>query len=360
MKISDFIFRYTPHRSSLCDALCRVRIFHAATGTVYALLTDLGERNPGQSVTNSVESLATALVDSGHIPGSARLIEHYEEGSYRQETYDVVTLEGTVPKWQNISRTNAAELIECTEEDISGKTLSDCRLTRQIEQLRIKVDPHVDRPYIESRDVINRRTEIASRRIPMKQLRNVIERGAGERELHALVASDLSLVGELYAQPADEYIVFSELPLDNGRVDFALFSGRSRLDVTLIEIKGADFSLTSQSNYNNLNAKFNEARQQIAGRLGYIYRNYEEFRQQMHRIRRRAERGDKTYSAFLGPISKLEVDPNKDVNIQYVVIGGRTVDDQRESRLRHEFEISFNPQIRLESWDSWARKLRRY
>ncbi|MPQ60052.1 DUF4263 domain-containing protein [Duganella sp. FT27W] len=164
----------------------------------------------------------------------------------------------------------------------------------------------------------------------------------------------------LYAQPADEYIGFSELPLDNGRVDFALFSGRSRLDITLIEIKGADFNLTSQSSYGNINAKFNEARQQIGARLGYIYRHYEEFRQHMHRIRQRAQNGDATHNAFLGPISKLEVDPNKDVNIQYVVIGGRTVDDELESRLRHEFEISFNPRIRLESWDSWSRKLRRY
>jgi hypothetical protein len=79
-----------------------------------------------------------------------------------------------------------------------------------------------------------------------------------------------------------------------------------------------------------------------------------------HRIRDQAERGERIHHAFVGPRGKLLVDPNKDVNVQYVIIGGRTRDDQLESQLRHEFELSFNPQIKLESWDSWVRKLRRF
>ncbi|RZA34477.1 MAG: DUF4263 domain-containing protein [Lysobacteraceae bacterium] len=359
MKISDFIFRYTPYRSAVRDSLCRVRVFHSAgTGTI-ALLTDLGHKNPGQSVANSIESLHRALIDVGHIPSDAKIIEHYEDGSYRGGTYDIVTINNGIPDWKSITQAAAAEFIGCDEAEISCVSLRDERLARQVESLRIRVDPHIDRPWVEPLDVINRRNEILRRRVPVQQLRTLIEKGAGESELHTLIKSDLSLIGEIYAQPDDEYIAFSEFPLNNGRVDFVLFSGRSRLDVTLIEIKGADFNLTVQNGYMNLNAKFNEARQQITSRLGYVYRNYHEFRPLMHKIRQRAENGDLSYSAFPGPISKLGVDPNKDVNVQYVVIGGRTTDDERESRLRHEFEMSFNPRIRLESWDTWIRKLRR-
>jgi len=131
------------------------------------------------------------------------------------------------------------------------------------------------------------------------------------------------------------------------------------MDITLIEIKGAEFYLTTKDSYSNLNAKFNEARQQIARRLGYVFRNYPDLRALAHRIREQAECGEKIHHAFIGPRGKLLVDPDKDVNVHYVVIGGRTRDDQLESKLRHEFEISFNPRIRLESWDTWLRKLRR-
>ena len=79
----------------------------------------------------------------------------------------------------------------------------------------------------------------------MQQLRGLIDNCAGERDLQRLIGSDLSLRGEMYAQPDEEYLAFAEFPIDDGRVDFALFSGRSRMDITLIEIKGAQFYLTT-------------------------------------------------------------------------------------------------------------------
>ncbi len=252
-----------------------------------------------------------------------------------------------------------ASEIECEESEIYRHTADDPRLVRQIEKLRMQVDPHLDRPYQEAREVINRRADILRGRIPLQKLRGLIENGAAEKDLQRLVQSDLSLLGEMYAQPDEEYLAFAEFPLDNGRVDFALFSGRSRMDITLIEIKGAEFYLTTMDSYSNLNAKFNEGRQQITRRLGYVFRNYPAFRSHTHRIREHAEHGEHIYHAFGGPKGKLLVDPDKDVNVHYVVIGGRTRDDHLESKLRHEFEISFNPHIRLESWDTWIRKLRR-
>jgi hypothetical protein len=359
MKISDFIFRYSSHRGQIHDSLCRVRLFYSSEKGKSALLTDIGNKNTGASVTNSIECLRRALIESGHIDENTRLIEHYEEDSYRQRTFDLVTFTNDIPDWQSTTASVAAREIGCGEDETNGRTEHDPRLVRQIEKLRMQIDPHVDRPYQESREVINRRADILRNRIPLLQLRGLVEHGAGEKDLQRLVQSDLSLLGEMYAHPDEEYLAFAEFPLDDGRVDFALFSGRSRMDITLIEIKGAEFYLTTKDSYSNLNAKFNEGRQQITQRLGYVFRNYQVFRSHAHRIREQAERGEQIYRAFIGPKGKLWVDPEKDVNVHYVVIGGRTRDDQLESKLRHEFEISFNPRIRLESWDTWLRKLRR-
>ena len=74
-------------------------------------------------------------------------------------------------------------------------------------------------------------------------MKELIDAGASERELDALIKKDLSLIAEIYSSPDDEYIVFSEFPLGEKRVDFAIFSSRSTMDVTFIEIKGADFNL---------------------------------------------------------------------------------------------------------------------
>ena len=360
MKISDFIFRYTPFRSSIRDSICRVRIFYTPDAGTTAVLTDLGSKNTGGSVANTVEALIRKLIEAGHINGETRVIEHYEDSSFQGATYALVTLQHDLPNWQHITIDRAAQLIGCEESEISGRTLEDARLVNQIERLRIQVDPHLDRPYTEPPEVINRRNEISRNRVPLTQLRSLIQSGANERDLHHLIASDLSLIAEIYAKPDDEYLVFTEFPLDEGRVDFAVFSGRSRMDVTLVEIKGADFPLLSQTGYRNLNAKFNEARQQISARLGYIYREYARFREQMHKIRSDAELGKDVHHVYRGPKYELMVDPEKDVNVHYVVIGGRTGDDLAESKIRHDFEVSFNPQIRLESWDTWTRKLQRH
>lgn len=269
MKISDFIYRYSSHRGQIHDSLCRVRLFFSPSQGKSALLTDLGDKNPGASVTNSIESLQRSLIESGHIESNTRLVEHYEEGSYRHGTYDFVTFRNGNPDWQSTTVAIAADTIGANESEISGCTLDDNRLVRQIEKLRMEVDPHLDRPYQESREVINRRADIQRNRFPLQQLRGLIESGAGEKDLQRLIQSDLSVLGEMYAQPDEEYLAFAEFPLDDGRVDFALFSGRSRMDITLIEIKGAEFFLTTSNSYSNLNAKFNEGRQQIARRLGY-------------------------------------------------------------------------------------------
>lgn len=147
MKISDFIFRYSSHRGQIHDPLCRVRLFYSPEKGKSALLTDIGNKNPGASFTNSIESLKRSLIESGHIDEDTRLIEHYEEGSYRQGTFDLVTFRNGIPDWQSTTAAIAASEIACDESEIQGQTADDPRLVRQIDKLRMQIDPHADRPY---------------------------------------------------------------------------------------------------------------------------------------------------------------------------------------------------------------------
>lgn len=97
----------------------------------------------------------------------------------------------------------------------------------------------------------------------------------------------------------------------------------------------------------------------MRGRLGTITREYELFRNHFHKNRILAENGKSALKNLLGPQTPLGVDPNKDIFITGIVIGGRTTDDSHESRLRHDFELQ-NPHIHIYSWDSWLRRIKRW
>lgn len=187
---------------------------------------------------------------------------------------------------------------------------------------------------------------------------SLVEKGASEQELAKLLKRDLSLLADAFAFPEEEYIVFAEFPIGTGRVDFAVFSGRSWMKVTLIEIKGADFPLVTQSGYCKLSSRIEVARSQLQQRQIVLLKQYELFRRQFHALRERVQQGERPYQALLGPAGRLEVDPNKEVEVYYAVIGGRTVEDLRESEIRYVSEIP-TPKIHIESWDTFLRKLRR-
>ena len=79
----------------------------------------------------------------------------------------------------------------------------------------------------------------------------------------------------------------------------------------------------------------------------------------MHRVRIKAEAGEKIYNVFLAPKGKLQVDPNKNINVRFVIVAGRTPeDDIEESDLRYQFGRK-NNDVELFSWDSWIRRLSR-
>lgn len=360
MKISDFVFQYRPGRHPRQDALCRVRIFVSPPREVVVLATDLGDLGTGVSVTNSIEWIYSALLAQGLVSQGARIIEHYERDGWQGDSFDEVTFskDGS-PKWRNISVDDAISILGCTAAEVETRTINDVRLRRQAEVLRHRLNPFFDSPWIAHHEEIARRLELHERMLPKQSLIDLVESGAGERSFLTLLKQDLTFFSELYANPADEYICFSEFPVADGSVDFALFTGRSRMEVILIEVKGAEFGLVNRDSYGNFAAKINEAAQQIRRRLGHIYRNYAEFRTAVHGVRAAAEAGQQVHNALCGPVRPLQVDPDKDIEIRTIIIGGRSENDLEESRLRHDYERSFTPSIRVESWDTWLRKLLR-
>lgn len=360
MKISDFIFRFSTGGITKNDAICRVRLFVGIENQVFAILTDLGEKNPGSSVTNSVERIRLSLLEKGLITERASIIEHYDKEYPQGGSFDFVSFdENNHPNWHSSSLNKICSITRCEKEEFSTPSLNIPRLYDQIEKIRHDIDPYIGEPWPESYDVINRREDIKNNALPEGALKQSMDNGASETEIQNLIKSDLSIIGDFYSHPPEEYICFSEFPIDDGFVDFVMFSGRSRMDVTLIEIKGAGYNLINGNSYKDFSSKTNQAVQQIRRRLGYISRNYEDFRKFVHKIREEVEDGKIKYNSFVGPKGKLHVDPNKDINLHTVVIGGRSKDDLNESRLRHEYERAHSPSIKVESWDSWIKKSKR-
>ena len=68
---------------------CRVRLFNSEqTGQIVAVVTEL-PTNPGSSVTNSVENLATAITEQFEIePERFLMVEHYPAEQHAGSTFD--------------------------------------------------------------------------------------------------------------------------------------------------------------------------------------------------------------------------------------------------------------------------------
>lgn len=357
MKVFDIIHRYKTRNFSNYDSLCRVRYFLNNNSEKIIIITDLGEYNPSASVTNSIELIHESLIEEGLIPFDSTVIEQYE-GSI--DEFSIVTFDSdNNPTWRGLSHNKIVEMVNCDEVEFSKKTCSNERLLGMIERKRYEINPEVDFGFPDSPEVKQRRSELYLRSISKKDISNLIMNGAKEQELSRLLKKDLSIFGEVYSFPEEEYICFSEFPLDDGFVDYVIFTGRSRMNVYIIEVKGADFNLVNRTGYQKFSSKIDTAATQIRNRQRVIYSNYEKYRKYFHKIRETVEKGDKLYNSTIGPRGKLLVDPNKDINIFPVLIGGRTNDDLSESKLRQDFEYSTKPTIKLESWDTFLRKLRR-
>lgn len=357
MKIIDIVHSFHDGKTRVSRGLCRVRSFVGESGTT-VLLTDLGGKNDGQSVTNAVETVIDSLLRQGLVHEPAAFIEHYERVDPKCDTFDKVSLHPRT-EWSNLSREDVLAILRCNQAELDDRSIQNKRIVEQADSLRFQRNPFVDSRYPDSNAVIARKLEINTRMISKSSISKLVQAGAGEQEIQRLLKTDLSVFGEAYAKPDDEYVCFSEFPVADGSVDFAVFTGRSRMDIILIEVKGAEFNLLNSNRYREFNYKILEAAGQIRSRLGVIYRSLDSFRKGAHQIRVRAENGEDVHNAMLGPYLNLQVDPDKDVNIRTVVIGGRMQNDLEESAKRQDYESTFTPPIRIESWDTWLRRLQR-
>lgn len=358
MKISDTIYTYPTGRNR--KGLCRLRVFCNKDSQVIAVLTDTLNKNPGASITNSIELIVESLIENCIIPQHTYFIEHYEEQRMVSETFDLVIIDKEKStEWKSISKSELMMLLNCDENEFSTEIKNNTRLLNDLEKLRTEIAPLDDLPYPVENDILKRRIEIEENKISKKNISQLIQIGANEAQFQELIKKDLSVFAELYAHPHSDYICFSEFPVANGYIDFVLISGISRMDVFLIEVKGAEFNLFNQSHYDKFSSKIETAMHQIRERLGYITRHIQEFRTEIHDIRKRVEKGEHIYNSFMGPCTHMEVDSNKDINLYSVVIGGRTIDDIKESQKRHDYESFNSLNIKVESWDTWIRKLRR-
>lgn len=352
MKVSDFIYRFKSFRM-LEDGLCRVRLFVNTQNEMICVLTDINIMSNAPYLDTVCDTVIHSLYDDGYLLECKIHILHDDFDN----SMAIIDKYGNLE--QHLSRKQIETLTECDENEFVKKSMDILSIRRLIEKKRYEINPFINNQYLKTPEYVKREIEIQENAISKKGLKELIDASASERELGALIKKDLSLIAEMYSSTHDEYIVFSEFPIGKRRADFVIFSGRSTMNVTFIEIKGADFNLKKRGHYDNFNAKIEEANSQVRNHRKYIYNDYESFRKELHRVRKRAESGENIYNAFLAPKRKLQVDPDKNVNIRFVIVAGRTPEnDIEESDLRYQFGRD-NRDVELFSWDSWIRKLRR-
>lgn len=213
-----------------------------------------------------------------------------------------------------------------------------------------------DYVYKEPEEWTKRRDNIRQNQIPIENLQELVENGANEREIQKVIKQDLSFLSDYFQSPQDEYICLSELPIGDDIVDFVVLTSRSRMLVYLIEVKGADFFTVKASHYKGMNSHIHDAVKQISNHLRYIDSNYETFRNYIHKIRQQVIDEKYKPNNLLGPKGYLEVDPNKDIKIETVVIGGKSKDEYTDSSERTQFERD-KYWLHVYSWESFLRRV---
>lgn len=189
-----------------------------------------------------------------------------------------------------------------------------------------------------------------------EKIRALVDAQSGETTIDDALKNELRLLGESLTGPCYDghYVVFSQFPIGTGKVDFAVFTGPSRMTVTLIEIKGADFNFETSGG--TADSHINTGYIQILERYDFAKQSFAQFKHDMHLALDTAIDGTYSGTFLVGPNgTNLEVDRHKEIHLRGLVIGGRTRDDRSESRLRHMLEQS-NSSIRFESWHSWFRR----
>lgn len=356
MKINDFIFRYKSKISST-PGICRARTFFNSKNEIYVVLSELDE-NPSTSVTNMIEFIVDQLINQNKIPKCSKIIDHYSSSLFYSEEFDLVTFDNIKPNWKSLNLKTVINLLECPVEEFDNYRNSEY-VKKEIQDAINGIPKLQEFVYQEQPYITERRLEINSHQHSKSAVAQLLREYPNEQRLNEFLREDLSLVAECYANPEEEYICFAEFPIGEHRSDFALFTGRSRMRVCLIEIKGADKSLRRKNHYGDFRSSVQEGKGQLFNHSDWCTKNYEKFRAFTYSVLEEVKNGNKPYHAFPGPKYQLCVDPNKDIRISYILIAGRTDDDILDSKKRDKEERLTNVDMQIETWDSWLNKLTR-
>lgn len=126
---------YYPHPATRTnEAFCGLRIYNTETGAV-VILSELAD-NPGISVTNAIEQLATEIAKRYALnPKTTTWIEHYGPFSYypqdgddpNYETFDKITFAwrdniASAPQWKRLSQEQVQALLPDDDININAAT----------------------------------------------------------------------------------------------------------------------------------------------------------------------------------------------------------------------------------------------
>jgi len=107
----------------------RARVFRLATGLDVLIATELDDENPGPSITNTIENLATLAVEAfGLDPERLAVYQHYDyraagyQPNGEAETFDEVIFDwrddrASRPQWRRRSRESLVVLLALEDYD---------------------------------------------------------------------------------------------------------------------------------------------------------------------------------------------------------------------------------------------------
>lgn len=188
-------------------------------------------------------------------------------------------------------------------------------------------------------------------------LQILIDSKAKESVIETELKKNMALLAEVYASPKNEYIIIPQFTIDDGSVDYILLTGRSSVKIYLIELKGADFSIINQD-LKAFNADINYAVTQLTRRKRVMEDNRILYKDKIRKIVTSIKDGTYTGNYLMGKSNDLLIDYEKTFKIVgMVAIGGYSINDVVESEKRDDIEKSTNYLLRMESWDSFIRKI---
>jgi len=210
--------------------------------------------------------------------------------------------------------------------------------------------------YNDSVACSRKREVIQSAQLPIEELQSLVHKRANERAFQKVIKDDLSFLADVFASSPDEFICLSEYPIGDRIVDYVVLTSRSRMEVYLIEVKGANFRTSKETHYGGMNNHIHDAVKQLTNHKIYIDQHYNDFRKQIHSTKASVVVGTYLGNCLLGPKGNLFVDQDKDIILRFVAIGGTEGDGRRNSHECTVFENS-HQNLSVYSWESFLRRV---